>query len=89
MEYREIAVESLLLDPLNPRNEPVEGQPATIAALLDDKGAPQLLHVAEDIAKHGPSPIELALVVPDGNLFIVVEGNRQWAASPLNTIQSS
>lgn len=83
MEYREIAVESLLLDPLNPRNEPVEGQHAAIAALLDDKGTPQLLRLAEDIAKHGPSPIELALVVPDGNLFIVVEGNRRLAAMKL------
>ena len=83
MEYREIAVENLLLDPLNPRHEVVEGQSAVIAALLDDKGAPQLLRLAEDIAKHGPSPIELALVVPDGNLFIVVEGNRRVAAIKL------
>jgi hypothetical protein len=83
MEYQEIPLESLLLDTLNPRHDPVEGQPQAIAALLDHKGAPQTLRLAEDIAEHGPSPIELALVVPEGNLFIVLEGNRRVAAMKL------
>jgi hypothetical protein len=83
MEYQEIPLESLLLDTLNPRHDPVEGQRQAIAALLDHKGAPQTLRLAEDIAEHGPSPIELALVVPEGNLFIVLEGNRRVAAMKL------
>jgi hypothetical protein len=83
MEYREIPLESLLLDTLNPRHDPVEGQPQAIAALLDPKGAPQTLRLAEDIAEHGPSPIELPLVIPEGNVFIVLEGNRRVAAMKL------
>jgi hypothetical protein len=80
MEFQEIPLESLLLDTLNPRHDPVESQREALGALLDDKGAPQLLRLVEDIAEFGPSPIELAMVVPDGNLYIVVEGNRRVAA---------
>lgn len=83
MEYQEIALESLFLDPLNPRHDPVEGQREAIAALLDRSGAPQILRLAADIAAKGPSPIELPLVVPEGNLLIVVEGNRRIVAMKL------
>ena len=83
MEYRELAIESLLLDTQNPRHEPVDGQREAIKALLDARGAPQLLRLAQDIAEFGPSPIELALVVPTDSLFAVVEGNRRVAAMKL------
>lgn len=84
MDYKEIAVESLLVDPLNPRHDEVEGQREAILALLDKNGAPQLLRLAADIAAFGPSPIELALVVPQSeDLYVVVEGNRRLAAVKL------
>jgi hypothetical protein len=76
MDYREIPVESLLLDPLNPRHEDaVEGQQEAINAFLQDKTrSQQLLQLAKDIAEHGPSPIDLALVVPEDGVYTVVEG---------------
>ncbi len=83
MEYREVALESMLLDPLNPRHDPVESQREAIAVLLEPKSAAQLLRLATHIAQYGPSPIELALVVPEGKLFVVVEGNRRVAAMKL------
>ncbi len=84
MEYREIPVESLLLDQVNPRHEPVEGQPEAINAFLRDKTeAQQLLRLARHIAEHGPSPIDLTLVVPEDGVYTVVEGNRRVLAMKL------
>lgn len=82
-DYREIALESLLLDDLNPRHDPVEGQREAMDAFLADRGAQQILRLARDIAENGPSPIDLALVVPENGLFIVVEGNRRVLAMKL------
>jgi hypothetical protein len=84
MDYREIAVESLLLDPLNPRHDPVEGQQEAIAAFLEDRAeSQQLLQLVKDIAEHGTSPIDLVLVVPEDGVFTVVEGNRRVLAMKL------
>lgn len=80
MEYTVIALESLLLDTLNPRHNPVESQREALNALLEGRGAQELLRLAEDISKFGVSPIDLALVIPDGNVYIVLEGNRRVAA---------
>lgn len=83
MEYKLIDLESLLLDTLNPRHNPVESQREALKALLVGKGAQELLRLAEDISQFGVSPIDLALVVPDGNVYIVLEGNRRVAALKL------
>lgn len=83
MEYRLIDLESLLLDALNPRHNPVESQREALNALLEGKGAQELLRLAEDIAEFGVSPIDLALVIPDGDIYIVLEGNRRVAALKL------
>ncbi len=78
-----IALESLLLDTLNPRHNPVESRREALTALLEGKGAQELLRLAEDISRFGVSPIDLALVIPDGNVYIVLEGNRRVAALKL------
>ncbi|HEY6311869.1 MAG TPA: hypothetical protein VIY52_13830, partial [Streptosporangiaceae bacterium] len=83
MEYRLIDVESLLLDTLNPRHPPVESQREELDALLEGKSGQELLRLAEDISKFGISPIDLALVIPDGKVYIVLEGNRRVAALKL------
>jgi hypothetical protein len=85
MDYREIPVESLLLNPMNPRlGDEVEGQQEVINAFLQDKmRSQQLLRLAKDIAEHGPSPIDLALVVPEDGVYTVVEGNRRVLAMKL------
>jgi hypothetical protein len=85
MDYREIPVESLLLDPLNPRHaDPVEGQQEAINAFLHERTkSQQLLQLAKDIAENGPSPIDLALVVPEDGVYTVVEGNRRVLAMKL------
>jgi hypothetical protein len=83
VEYRLIDLETLLLDSLNPRHNPVESQREALGALLEGRGAQELLRLAEDISKFGVSPIDLALVIPDGKIFIVLEGNRRVAALKL------
>jgi ParB-like chromosome segregation protein Spo0J len=92
MDYREIPVESLLLDPMNPRHGvEVEGQEEVINAFLQDRTKAQqdrtkaqhLIQLAKDIAEHGPSPIDLALVVPEDGVYTVVEGNRRVLAMKL------
>jgi hypothetical protein len=85
MDYREIPVESLLLDPMNPRHgDEVEGQEEVINAFLQDRTkSQQLLQLAKDIAENGPSPIDLALVVPEDGVYTVVEGNRRVLAMKL------
>jgi hypothetical protein len=83
VEYRVIVLESLLLDTLNPRHNPVESQREALDALLEGRGAQELLRLADDISQFGVSPIDLALVIPDGNVFIVLEGNRRVAALKL------
>jgi hypothetical protein len=84
MEYREIALESLLLDPGNPRHDPVTGQREAIDAFLKDRTeSQQLLRLAKDIAENGPSPIDLVMVVAENGTFVVVEGNRRVLAMKL------
>jgi hypothetical protein len=84
MKYREIPVESLLLDPMNPRHDTGEGQPEVINAFLDDRlESQQLVALAKDIAEYGPSPIDLTMVVPEDGVYTVVEGNRRVLAMKL------
>ncbi|MEN3537431.1 hypothetical protein AAH991_20125 [Microbispora sp. ZYX-F-249] len=83
MEYKVLPLKRLLLDTLNPRHDPMTGQQDAMHALLAGKGGAQLLRLAEDIAEYGPSPIELPLVIPEGQFFVVVEGNRRIAAMKL------
>jgi hypothetical protein len=80
-----VPVGSLLLDPENPR----------LPDELDTSDQQELLRyflsnyqpdeIAESMAENGYFSEEPLLVVPDGDAFVVVEGNRRLAALKLLT----
>jgi len=80
--YLDIKLQSLLLDPANPRLPAREGQTAIFADLLKDKSGQQLLRLAKEIVQQGGlSPIDIPYVVYfEKSLYTVVEGNRRVAA---------
>lgn len=82
-ETETVNVADLKLDSANPRHEPATSQRATIDALLNTDGL-KTVHLAEDIAAEGLSPIDLPLVLreADGS-YTVLEGNRRVAAVKL------
>lgn len=76
---KQLKVSSLLLDPLNPRNPPVDAQDEAIKALIAEQGS-KLIALMKDIAANGMSPADRLLVLQDGRRFVVLEGNRRIAA---------
>ena len=81
---REIALESLLIDPNNPRHIPQENQREAIATIASDKPT-KLLNLAEDITEEGFNPTDLPIVTPieGSELYLVREGNRRIVAIKL------
>ena len=82
MEKKTIPVGELLLDPINPRHEPVSAQDEAITAIIEEQG-PKLVVLMEHIAEYGASPIDRMIVIRKGRNYIVVEGNRRIAALKL------
>lgn len=77
----QIAPKALLLDPENPRlasHAPVKLSQDDIAAILWSEMSVD--EVAMSIAKNGFYPNEPLLVVKEGDKYVVVEGNRRFAA---------
>ncbi|MFC7875206.1 hypothetical protein ACFUS2_29240 [[Kitasatospora] papulosa] len=73
----------MTLDEMNPRHaQPTKSLEESIAAILD-ASAPKLLRLAKSIAERGLNPTELIVVMPDGDLNIVLEGNRRVATLKL------
>jgi len=73
----------LHLDEANPRHEPVSGERKLIAAVLGKEGA-KTLRLAADIAAFGLSPIDIALVMANGDgTYTVLEGNRRLTSLKL------
>jgi hypothetical protein len=71
-----------MLDPENPRHDPVEGQRAAIEAMLDVEGQ-KILRLARHIAENGVNPLDRTCVIADGRNYIVLEGNRRLTALKL------
>lgn len=78
-----LSVESLDFDPSNPRFPPKIAQGPVEDLLQRFVRDERLLEVIESIGNHGFFPGEPLLVVPEGNRFRVVEGNRRLAALKL------
>src|SRR4051812_23214092 len=75
-----LPVSALRLDPLNPRlPEEVQGTGQTELANYICE-AYDALSVAWSIAEHGFFESEPLIAVPDGDLYVVVEGNRRLTA---------
>ena len=76
LEY--IAIDNLLLDPLNPRlvTKPSPSQDSLLSQLYDTEALDEL---ASSFADNGYFAEEPLVVVPHENAWIVVEGNRRLA----------
>lgn len=75
-EEKYISVNSILLDPNNPRIPPA-GEPFNQRSLLAELVWHDKIHeLAQNIAQNGYYPVESLIVVKDDSKMVVVEGNR-------------
>lgn len=81
-EYKQIKITDLLLNPSNPRLNPVQHQVESIEAMVEDQGE-KLIELAKHIVQNGLNPIDIILIRPQGNQWLVCEGNRRVTALKL------
>lgn len=81
MPYMNLRPSQVILDPDNPRlPDGTSSDREAINRLLDD-GAEGLVSLAHDMAQTGQSnPAELPIAVKHGYKYLVLEGNRRFAA---------
>lgn len=84
MEYKRLKASQVRLDPQNPRlPEGTSSDHEAINRLLDENFS-ALLALARDMVETGESnPAELPIVMKDGTKYLVLEGNRRFAALKL------
>lgn len=80
MPVKNLKIDELLLDLINPRTRKVESQRDALQGVIDDQKS-RLAALAEDIAEHGLNPADRLLVMhqrsPKG--YVTLEGNRRVA----------
>lgn len=81
-EYKQVNVTELLLNPENPRFDPVKHQTETISAMVKDQKE-KLSTLAKHIINNGLNPTDIILVRPYQNQWLVLEGNRRVTALKL------
>lgn len=80
-----ITIENLLVNPKNPRFNPVEKQEEAISVMLKEMKV-KIKKLAEDIVDKGLNPGKSLLVLKDSDRkYIVLEGNRRLIAIKLIT----
>jgi hypothetical protein len=84
LEYKNLRPSQILLDPDNPRlPDGTSNDKEAINRLLAE-GYGQMLALARDLADRGEgNPSELPIVMKDGTKYVVLEGNRRFAALKL------
>lgn len=84
MDYVNLRPSQVRLDPSNPRlPDGTQSDKEAINRLLDE-GADALNELARDMASSGESnPSELPIVLKEGRSYLVLEGNRRFAALKL------
>lgn len=84
VDYKSLRPTQIVFDPDNPRlPDGTSSDKEAINRLLDD-GSEQLLALARDLAERGESnPSELPIVIKEGAKYLVLEGNRRFAALKL------
>lgn len=84
MEYKRLRASQVRLDPQNPRlPDGTSSDHEAINRLLDENYS-ALLGLARDLVETGESnPAELPIVMRDGSKYLVLEGNRRFAALKL------
>ena len=84
MEYKSLRSSQILLDSRNPRLPDGTSNDREAINRLLSEGYSQLLALARDLADRGEgNPTELPIVIRDGTKYIVLEGNRRFAALKL------
>lgn len=84
MEYKNLRASQILLDPQNPRLPDGTSNDREAINRLLSEGSSQLLALARDLADRGEgNPTELPIVMKDGSKYVVLEGNRRFAALKL------
>lgn len=85
--YKNINITNLLLNPSNPRFNPVEHQAEAIDAMIRDQQHQhqqnKLVVLAKHIILYGLNPSDLILVKPYNKQWVVCEGNRRVTALKL------
>lgn len=81
-EYKQVKIADLLLNPSNPRFNPVKHQTETILAMVEDQQS-KLVALAEHIIDNGLNPTDIILVRPYKKQWLVLEGNRRVTALKL------
>lgn len=74
-----IKIKNLIVNPENYRHNPVENEEDALKIMLDTY-EDKIRKLFEDILKDGTNPSDLTIVTPNGNKFIVLEGNRRLIA---------
>ncbi|MEO3869544.1 hypothetical protein ABGB18_11995 [Nonomuraea sp. B12E4] len=84
MPYANLRPSQVILDPENPRlPDGTSSDRQAINRLLDD-GAEQLINLAKDMIRQGESnPAELPIAIKSGSKYLILEGNRRFAALKL------
>ncbi|MHB8449092.1 MAG: hypothetical protein ACYDAQ_01265 [Mycobacteriales bacterium] len=84
MEYKSLRPSQTLLDPQNPRLPDGTSNDREAINRLLAEGYNQLLALARDLVDRGETnPTELPIVMKDGTKYVVLEGNRRFAALKL------
>lgn len=81
MPYKTIKLSKLQINPENDRFEPVANEKEAIDSMLTKLGG-KIYRLAEHILKHNLSPKPF-YVIPNGNKFLVKDGNRRTTALKL------
>jgi len=77
-----LKVTELLLNPQNPRFNPVQHQTESILAMIDHQQF-KLVVLAEHILKYGLNPTDNIIIEPYEKQWVVLEGNRRITALKL------
>lgn len=84
MSYKKESVKlnKLLVNPENPRFEPVKSQEGAILTMMEEV-PDKIKTLAEDIVEYGLNPGKSIYVVPHKDKYLVMEGNRRVVALKL------
>lgn len=84
MSYKKqlIKIDDLLINPENPRFDPVKNQKQALSVMID-KIKDKIMNIAEDISKNELNPGKKWYVVEKDGKYIVLEGNRRLTAIKL------
>ncbi|WP_157437774.1 hypothetical protein [Actinoplanes subtropicus] len=84
MPYKELRPSQVILDPENPRLPDGTSSDREAINQLLDEGDDALISLARDMAKTGQTnPAELPIAIKQGSKYLILEGNRRFAALKL------